>query len=91
MKKIFVILICCFLLVCSCTDKNRYIELNYVNYDSIPAQEWFDKYIRHSIVTDSTGHTLILHEYDSRTNINGSYSFSIEHTPECKKCCEIYD
>lgn len=88
MKKIFIVLISCFLLVCSCADKNGYSELNY---DSIPSQEWFDKYIRHSIVTDSTGHTLILHEYGSRANGYGSYSFSIEHTPECKKCCEIYD
>ena len=88
MKKIFVILICCFLLACSCTDENGYNELNY---DSIPSQEWFDKYIRHSTVTDNTGHTLILHEYGSRANGYGSYSFSIEHSPECKKCCEIYD
>ena len=88
MKKIFVILICCFLLICSCIDKNGYNELNY---DSISSQEWFDKYIRHSTVTDSTGHTLILHEYGSRNNVYGSYSFSIEHTPECEKCCEIYD
>ena len=88
MKKIFVILISCFLFICSCTDQHGYNELNY---DSVPSQVWFDKYIRHSTVTDSTGHTLILHEYGSRNNIYGVYSFSIEHTPECKKCCEIYD
>jgi len=88
MKKIFIVFISCFLLACSCTDQHGYNELNY---DSVPSQVWFDKYIRHSIVTDSTGHTLILHEYGSRANGYGSYSFSIEHTPECKKCCEIYD
>ena len=91
MKKIFVILICCFLLVCSCTDKNERGTFNFDDYNSIPAQEWFDKHISHSTVTDSTGHTIILHEYGSRNNVYGDYSFSIEHTPECKKCCEIYD
>ena len=87
MKKILFLFVVA-LTILSCADKNGYSELNY---DSIPSQEWFDKYIRHSIVIDSTGHTLILHEYGSRANGYGSYSFSIEHTPECKKCCEIYD
>lgn len=89
MKKIFVILTCCFLLSCSCNDEKG--VYNDVNKNSIAPQEWFDKFIRHSEVTDSAGHTLILHEYGSRTNIYGSYSFSIEHSPICKKCCEIYD
>ena len=91
MKKIFVIIISCLLFIgCSCSikDKNGY---NGLNREQIPAQMWFDKYIKHSTVTDSVGHTLILHEFGSRDNIYGSYSFSIEHTPECKKCCEIYD
>ena len=88
MKGILIVLISCFLLVCSCNDKNGYNEFNY---DSMLSQEWFDKYICHSTVTDSTGHTLILHEYGSRVNAYGSYSFSIEHSPECKKCCEIND
>ena len=74
MKKILIIFISCLLLVCSCTDENGYNELNY---DSVPSQVWFDKYIRHSTVTDSTGHTLILHEYGIRANGYGSYSFSI--------------
>ena len=89
MKKIFVILICCFLILCSCSDENECNAFNFKN--SISAQEWFDKYIRHSTVTDSTGHTIILHEYGSRNNVYGVYSFSIEHSSECKKCCEIYD
>jgi len=88
LNKIIFIIVFCVTMFCSCADKNGYSELNY---DSIPSQKWFDKYICHSIVTDSTGHTLILHEYGSRANGYGSYSFSIEHSPECKKCCEIYD
>lgn len=88
MKKIFVILISCFLFVCSCVDENGYSDLNY---DSIPSQEWFDKYIKHSIVIDSAGHTLILHEFGSRNNVYGSYSFSIEHSSECKLCYQIFD
>lgn len=91
MKRIFVIIISCLLFIgCnnSTKDKNKYNEFNR---EDIPAQEWFDKYIRHSTITDSTGHTLILHEFGSRNNVYGTYTFSVEHSPECKKCCEIYD
>ena len=85
MKKIFIIFVCCFL-ICACDS-----SMSMKDNNDIPAQEWFDTQIRHSIITDSMGHTLILHEFGSRNNVYGSYSFSIEHTPECKKCCEIYD
>lgn len=52
-------------------------------------QEFFDYEITKSEVTDSAGHTLILYE----TGRRGSrfYSFSIDHSTECKKCYAAFD
>ena len=57
--------------------------------DRFSAQEYYDKVITHSVITDSAGHTLIFHEVGHRGYRD--YAFSIEHSPECKLCCEIYD
>ena len=57
--------------------------------NEVSAQEFYDKVITHSVITDSAGHTLILHEVGTRGWRD--YAFSIEHSPECKLCCEIYD
>ena len=86
LNKITFIIIFCATIFCGCTDENGN---NILKYDSIPAQEWFDKYIKHSTIVNENGHTLIMHEIGCRNQQN--YSFSIEHSPECKKCCEIYD
>lgn len=57
--------------------------------EEVSSQEYFDKVIRHSKVIDEYGHELIFHEVNTRGY--REYAFSIEHSPECKKCCEIYD
>ena len=85
-NKITFIIVFCVTTFYSCTDENGN---NILKYDSIPAQEWFDKYIRHSTIIDENGHTLIMHEIGTRKERN--YSFSIEHSTECKKCYDIYD
>lgn len=86
MKKVFVFLFSIALVVIfsvmSCGGDFR------PDYELTP-QEFWNKEMKHSKITDSTGHTLILHEYGLRGNRD--YSFSVEHSPECRKCCEIYD
>lgn len=81
MKKILFLFVVA-LTILSCGENFR------PDWDLTP-QEFWDKEMKHSVVTDSAGHTLILHEYSIRGN--REYSFSVEHSPECKKCCEIYD
>ena len=67
-------------------DKKTKIE---VFSEEFTPQEYYDKAIRHTVITDSAGHTLIFHEVGNRGF--RTYAFSIEHSPECKKCCEIFD
>lgn len=75
----FILLCLTFLLCVGCAESNL---------DKTP-QEFFNTEIKHSNVIDSTGHSLILHEIGIRGMDN--YSFSIEHSPVCKKCYDIYD
>lgn len=86
MKKLIICLLFAFIFV-SCQLSND-AKLGLFPEEASP-QEYFDKVIRHNVVTDTAGHTLILHEAGERGLRN--YSFSIEHSPECKKCYEIYD
>ena len=88
MKKIFYILLICLLCIgceSKLTEKDK-IRIAPYRYS---AQEYYDKVITHSVIKDSVGHTLILHEVGSRGWKD--YSFSIEHSPECELCCKIYD
>jgi hypothetical protein len=88
MKKIFYILIFGLIFV-GCGHKLSERDEVMLHPHKVSAQEFYDKVITHSVITDSAGHTLILHEVGYRGKYG--YSFSIEHSPECKLCCEIYD
>jgi len=88
MKRIFYILLICFLCI-GCESKLSEKDEVMMHPTRINAQEFYDKGISHSVITDSAGHTLILHEVGLRGKYG--YSFSVEHSPECRKCCEIYD
>lgn len=88
MRKLFYILLFGFVFV-GCAHNLSEREQIMLNPYKVSPQEFYDKVITHSVITDSAGHTLILHEVGMRGCRN--YSFSIEHSPECKLCCEIYD
>ena len=87
MKKLFVLLSVCLLCV-GCTRKKE-LPLSKQPPYLLNAQDYYNYKIKHSVIEDSVGHTLILHEFGER-GWRG-YAFSIEHSPECEKCCEIYD
>jgi len=70
---------------CKMDEKTK---INACPWELTP-QEYYDNAIQHNVITDSAGHTLIFNELGIRGSKN--YAFSIEHSPECKKCCEIYD
>ena len=87
LNKITFIIIFCIIIFCSCTNENGHNV--FTTDDSIPTQEWFDKYIRHSTIIDKNGHTLIIYEIGCRSQPN--YSFSIEHSQICEKCFKKYN
>ena len=87
MKKLFVLLSICLFCV-GCTRKEEPPISKQPSY-LLSAQDYYNYKMRHSVIKDSVGHTLILHEFGVRGARN--YSFSIEHSSECEKCCEIYD
>lgn len=88
MKRIFYILLICFLCI-GCGNKLSKKDEIMINPNTVSAQEYYDNVITHSVITDSAGHTLIFHEVGERGWRN--YAFSIEHSPECELCCKIYD
>ena len=88
MKKLFYILLFSLIFV-GCKSTFSREEKIMLNPNKVSAQEYYDNIIRHSVIKDSAGHTLIFHEVGSRGCYN--YSFSIEHSSECKLCYEIYD
>ena len=88
MKRIFYILLFGLIFI-GCGHKISEKDQIMLNPYKVSPQEFYDKVITHSVITDSAGHTLILHEVGTRGYRD--YAFSIEHTPECRKCCEIYD
>ena len=88
MKRIFYILLFS-LIFAGCEGKLSEKDEVMLHPHKVSAQEFYDKVITHSVVTDSAGHTLIFHEIGTRGCRD--YAFSIEHSPECKKCYEIYD
>ena len=88
MRKLFYILLFGLIFI-GCGNTISEKEKVLLAPDRFSAQEYYDKVITHSVVKDSAGHTLILHEVGYRGKYG--YSFSIEHSPECKLCCEIYD
>ena len=79
--------ICLFCVGCSVNISER--ERVLLAPERFSAQEFYDKAISHSVITDSAGHTLILHEVGHRGKYG--YSFSIEHSAECKMCYAIFD
>ena len=87
MKKLFVLLSICLLCV-GCVRKKESPLPKQPSF-LLSAQDYYDYKMRHSVIKDSVGHTLILHEFGIRGKYG--YSFSIEHSPKCEKCCEIYD
>lgn len=88
MRKLFYILIFGLIFI-GCANKLSERDEIMMHPNTVSAQEYYDKVITHSVITDSAGHTLILHEVGYRGCRD--YAFSIEHSPECKLCCEIYD
>ena len=88
MKRIFYILLICFLCI-GCGHEISEKDQIMLNPYKVSPQEFYDKVITHSVITDSAGHTLIFHEVGHRGYRD--YAFSIEHSPECKLCCEIYN
>ena len=88
MRKLFYILLFGFIFA-GCAHNLSEREQIMLNPYKVSPQEFYDKVITHSVIKDSAGHTLILHEVGYRGKYG--YSFSIEHSPECKLCCEIYD
>jgi len=88
MRKIFYILLFGLIFI-GCGNNISEMEKVLLAPDRFSAQEYYDKVITHSVITDSAGHTLIFHEVGHRGYRD--YAFSIEHSPECKLCCEIYD
>ena len=87
-RKIFYILLLSIVFI-GCEIKLSEKDKIMMHPNKVSAQEYYDNVITHSVITDSAGHTLILHEVGERGWRN--YAFSIEHSPECKLCCEIYD
>ena len=88
MRKLFYILLICFLCI-RCEHNLSERDEVMLHPHKVSAQEFYDKVITHSVITDSAGHTLIFHEVGTRGRRN--YAFSIEHSPECELCCKIYD
>ena len=88
MKKLFYILVFGLIFV-GCNSKLSERDEILLHPHKVSAQEYYDKVITHSVIKDSVGHTLIFHEVGERGWRN--YAFSIEHSPECELCCEIYD
>jgi hypothetical protein len=75
----------------SCCSSSSDEKKHYTSeeLENMSAQEFYDVYMRHDTIKDRTGHELILHEVGRRGQRN--YSFSIEHSQECKECYAIYD
>ena len=85
MKKILILIGLCGL-ISSCEIENKPEDKSV---GVMTAQEYFDYKIRKSKIVNRDGHELILYESGQRNFQN--YSFSIEHSPTCKMCYEIYD
>lgn len=80
MKKILFILlfgICC---VSCCNDDST----QHISHE----QQYFNS-LKRSKVIDPEEHELIMYEACLRGTRN--YSFSIEHSPNCKKCYELFN
>ena len=88
MKKLLIILLGC-ICIFSCGNKLSEKDKVLMHPNKVDAQEFYDKVITHTVIKDSAGHTLILHEVGQRGWRD--YAFSIEHSPECELCCKIYD
>lgn len=84
MKKIIYLFIVCFvILVINCCGYNN------INNSCNDRQEFFNNLTKSHVVDSSTGHEYILYEHG---NIHSRYySFSVEHSIECKKCLDIFD
>ena len=83
MKKIFILLgLCGLISACEVKPEDKSVWL-------MTPQEYFDYRIKKSKVVNEEGHELIL--YESGQRHWRTYSFSIEHSPTCKMCYEIYD
>ena len=92
MKKItFGLLILLFILLScvSCCGVHDPSDTRYIRKDSIETQEFFNKYIKETVVINSQGHHVIFYEHGSRHS-NG-YTFTIEHSVNCQKCLDLYD
>lgn len=87
MKKLFILLSIC--LLCVGCARREEPPISKRPPRLLSAQDYYNYRIKYSVIKDSIGHTLILHEYGIRGQYG--YSFSIEHSPECEKCREIYD
>lgn len=85
----FILLFATCLFASACVQKNDGTTVPRQSLEDMPAQEFYDNFIRHSIVCDSTGHEYILHEFGNRGQYN--YSFSIHESPACAQCYDIYD
>ena len=79
MKKILFIVILCLSYI-SCANKSTpQVSAGQRNFNNLKRSE----------VVDPDGHQLIM--YESGYQGTRNYAFSIEHSPKCKKCYELFD
>ena len=83
MKRILFILFVIFCFI-SCDSIHDPSDTSYIKQDSIVTQEFFNKYIKETIITNSEGHQVVFYEYNNRHS--KYYRFSINHAINCKKC-----
>ena len=93
MKKIlWVIVAAAIVSVAGCagdSDNKKEISYSFLEMERMSGQEFYNLAMKHHHIKDSAGHDLILHEVGDRGWRD--YSFSIEHSQECKLCYDIYD
>ena len=93
MRKITFILLIILGIMLACisctTDMHDPEDITYIHQDSIETQKFFNEYIKETLITNHEGHQVILYENGFR--YGKYYSFSIEHSPTCQKCYDIYD
>ena len=92
MKKItYILLIILFIMLAciSCTSIDDPGDITYIQQDSIETQDFFNRNIKETVITNKQGHQIILYENGFR--FSKVYTFAIEHSPTCKKCYDIYD
>lgn len=93
MRKITTILLIILSIIIACisctTDIHDPGNITYIQQDSIETQEFFNRNIKETVITNKQGHQIILYEKGER--LSRYYRFSIEHSPTCQKCYDIFD